>query len=540
MRNENTEVLIVGAGPTGLLLACELARQAVSFRIIDRAPKPSTLCRGTGIHSRSLEILEDLGVLDEVISKGFWLPATGIYKDKELMKRVALSHTPTASEPFPSMLILDQAILEHILTEELARQGIEVERKCELKDFAQSKDSVSVTLSKQRVLERLKCLYLIGCDGPKSRVRQTLDIDFVGFTYPRAYTLAEVSIDWDLPTEMHRFLSDTGDLLATPLGGKRFRLTAWEDDKRHTASTESAGTVHKTLAEAPTVESIQEILDQTAPGESKVLEATTLLRYKMELRLATSYGRDRCFIAGDACHVHPPTGSQGLNTGVQDAHNLGWKLASVLKGDCPPELLESYELERRPVGHWVLSNTHHAANSRFELAGRRFFVLGQKFLMARWNQLSVNYRTSSIVAQMDPVVDGRGIQAGDRAPDGFIRKAGESEDQRLFDLFRGTQHHLLVFGCDKASDFKRALSAIETDYEKWIKIHFIGAGPEDSASESIWEDPDGETAKAYVIQEPTLVFVRPDGYVGARVGRLMQQPFVHYLENCFRVQATTT
>jgi 2-polyprenyl-6-methoxyphenol hydroxylase-like FAD-dependent oxidoreductase len=541
MRNENTEVLIVGAGPTGLLLACELARQAISFRIIDRAAKPSTLCRGLGIHSRSLEILEDLGLIDMVVSQGAWLPATSIYKDKALMKRVPLSEVPTSSEPFPSLLVLDQAKLEQILTEELARQGIEVERKCELKDFAQSKTGVSVTLSKQRILERLKCLYLVGCDGPRSRVRKTLGIDFVGFTYPRAYTLAEVSLDWELPAEMHRFLTDSVDLLATPLGGNRFRLSAWEDDKyQQNGQSEAGGSVHTTQTEAPTVERVQEILDCTAPGEPKVLEASALVRYKMELRLAASYGRGRCYIAGDACHVHPPTGSQGLNTGIQDAHNLGWKLASVLKGECFPELLESYEVERRPVGHWVLSNTHHAANSRFELAGRRFFVLGQKFLMARWNQLSVNYRTSSIVAQMDPVVDGRGIQAGDRAPDGVVHKPGKSESRRLFELFQGIHHHLLVFGGEKASDFKHALSSIDSHYDRCVKVHLIGTGSTGLPTESVWEDPDGEIAKAYMIEEPTLIFVRPDGYVGARVGRMMQQPFLHYLENCFRVRSVAT
>ena len=530
MRTENTEVLIVGAGPTGLLLACELARRAVSFRIIDKSPRPSQLSRGLGIHSRSLEIFEDLGLLSELVDRGFWLTGTSVFTNRTLSKRIPLDETRSESDPFPSLLIIEQAQVEQVLTDELNRQGIEVERSCELKNFAQSQKEVSVTLSRNKLLERLRCRYLIGCDGPKSKVRQNLGIDFVGFTYPKVYTLAEAKMEWNLDSEMYRFMGADSDLVAIPLGEDRFRLTSWENSEQEDGQEEDSA--HGSLRDAPTSEHIQALLDKVAPIGSKVVEAKVLLRYKMELKLASSYGRGRCFIAGDACHVHPPTGAQGLNTGIQDAYNLGWKLASVVRGDCPRELLESYESERRPIGHWVLNNTHSAASSRFEMAGQRFFVLGQKFLMSRWNHLSVNYRESSIVAQLTPAGQVRDLQAGDRLPDGVLQSQEKSEEFRVFQLMSGTGHHLFVFTGGQY-EFKDAVDKISSDYRKWVEIHVIG-GDSEWPTASLWCDPEGKVAKAYAVQEPTLLFVRPDGYVGARAGQEQQEAFLSYLENCFK------
>lgn len=532
MKTANTEVLIVGAGPTGLLLACELARRAISFRIIDRAPRPSSLSRALGIQSRSLEILENLGLLPSLLKEGFWLTGTSIYRDRELLRRIPLDEKPTDTEPYPTLLMIDQARVEHVFSEELKRQGIEIERNCELKNFAYDAGSVSATLSENRLLQRLKCRYLVGCDGPKSKVRETLDIDFVGFAYPKVYTIAEVRMNWNMPQEMYRFLSDSGDLLAIPLGDDRFRLTAWEEDLR--PREKSSASLHQTLADPPALSHIQELVDRTVPGGVKVLEATALMRYKMELRLASAYRRGRCFIAGDACHVHPPTGSQGLNTGIQDAYNLGWKLASVVRGDCPRELLESYETERRPIGHWVLNNTHLAATSRFELGGRRFFILGQKFLMSRWSHLSVNYRESSIVAQLDSVEDPQSLQAGDRIPDGTLQAMNISKKVRVFELLTGTAHHLLVFPSTSEEDLHQTVSRVASEYRRWIEIHIIGAETKDWPTDSLWHDPDQKVRKAYAVQAPTLFLVRPDGYLGARAGSAMQQPFLQYLENCFR------
>lgn len=536
MKEYDTDILIVGAGPTGLLLACELARQGVSFRIIDRASKPSTLSRGTGIHSRSLEILEDHGMLEKAVEQGFWLEGTHVYRNKEHLKSIPLGHHPTKAEPYPSNLILEQSKTEEILTQALGERGITIERRCELKNFAQDKDGVRVTLSRDKVLERWTCRYIVGCDGPKSRVRDLLGIEFPGFTYPRPYLLAEVELEWDLAQEMYRFLDDAVDLLAIPLGGQTYRLTAWESPSKSAKSTADGQPLHRTLEATPSLEQVQEMINLAVPGSPRVTQAHTLLRYRIESRLATSYGQGRAFIAGDACHVHPPTGSQGLNTGIQDAYNLGWKLASVVRGESPPALLSSYEMERRPVGQWVLNNTNHAAANRFELAGRRFFLSGKKFLMAGWNHLSVNYRDSSIVAQMQRVQANRSLQAGDRAPDGLLEREGTS--QRLFHIFRGSQHKLLVFTGEGGEALLQAASEIQERFGRFIDLHLIGNIPPDTSNIPVWNDPQGRVSRDYSVHLPTAVLIRPDGYVGARVGKHMVGQFLLYLEACFLLETS--
>lgn len=518
MKTDSTEVLIVGAGPTGLLLACELARQEIPFRIIDRAAKPSTQCRALGVHSRSLEIFEDYGLAERMIQKGRWLPATSIYRDRELLRRIELGHQPTASEPYPSLLIFEQAEVERVLTEALAARGVEVERSCELKNLAQSETGVRATISEKKILKRLNCRYLIGCDGPRSRVRDSLGIEFNGFTYPLAYTLAEVRMEWDLAPEMHRFLGEGTDLLAIPLGEDRFRLTAWTSLGEDHSSTGN-GSMHALGSGTPTLESVQEAVDRLVPGSARIASVEVLTRYKMELRLATSYGGGRCFLAGDACHVHAPTGAQGMNAGLQDAYNLGWKLAAVVKGDCPPELLRSYEEERRPVAHWVLNNTHQATAGRFEVGESRFFILGRKFLMSRWSQLSVNYRNSSIVRSTQAARDQLDLHAGDRAPDGLFG----SPPKRLFDLFRGCKHHLLLFADDPSEAFSELIETIQKDYGQWIDVHLLAT--EIKGVEEI--------ATTYAVEEPTAILVRPDGYLGARVGVSGLELFAIYLKNSF-------
>lgn len=534
MKEHSTDVLIVGAGPTGLLLACELVRQGIDFRIIDRSSKPSQLSRATGLHWLSLEILEDLGLGRRVREEGTWLPATSVYQNGKLLKRIPLNTKPPgdASEPSPSLLILEQYRAEELLTEHLAEQGVEIERKCELKDFKSDDSGVVATVSRKRMLETWNCRYIVGCDGPKSQIRESLGIAFPGLTYACPYLLAEVRMDWELPAEMFRFLGEKADLMAVPLGGDLFRLTAWEKSGEEPSAGAAAGEQHASPGMAPTVEQIQSLVDQVVPVPAKVLEARTLLRYRIESRLALNYGKGRAFIAGDACHVHPPTGSQGLNTGFQDAYNLGWKMAAVLQGESPEKLLESYEQERRPVGNWVLNNTHQAAMTRFDMLGNRFELDGDELVVPAWNQSTVNYRGSSAVMQMQSVGGELELQAGDRAPDGLLGKAGSSDETRLYDVLKGGKHQLLVFGGEGDEAFLELVTSVREQYDHCIDIHLVGVQGEGWGQES-WVDPDGALAGAYSVGEPTAVLIRPDRYVGVKAGTHMVAPFLEFLGSYF-------
>lgn len=229
---DRTDVLIVGAGPTGLLLGCELARRGVAFQIVDRAPAPSKMSRALGVHCRTLEIMEDFGLAQKFIEAGSWLSAISVYRNRELINRIPLEHSRTESEPFSTLLILGQDEVERILTEYLADHDICVQRGYELTDLSQNDAEVRVTLTGDDRSRHLSCRYLVGCDGPRSQVRQSLEIPFVGFTYPKAYTLAEAEMEWELDSEMYRFMGEKADLVAIPLGGNRFRLTAWTSLKQ--------------------------------------------------------------------------------------------------------------------------------------------------------------------------------------------------------------------------------------------------------------------------------------------------------------------
>jgi 2-polyprenyl-6-methoxyphenol hydroxylase-like FAD-dependent oxidoreductase len=527
MREYNTDILIVGAGPTGLLLACELARQGINFRIIERSQRPSQLSRGTGVHGLSLQILDDFGLGERAVSEGFWLPATSVYQDGLLVGRIPLGKGAAAADP-ASLLILEQAKVEKLLTEHLSANGVEVERRCELRGFEFKDGGVRATVARKKMLETCNCRYIVGCDGPKSTVREVLRIGFTGMSYPRPYLLAEVRMEWGFLPEMFRFIGKSIELVAIPLGDDLFRLTAWEKSEP-VQSGVGPGEQHKSTGSAPTIEEIQGLVDQTVPGKAKILEAKALLRYRIESRLALSYSRSQAFIAGDACHVHPPTGSQGLNTGFQDAYNLGWKLASVLKGEISPELLESYGEERRLVGQWILTSTHQAAKRSFEMAGRRFYLEGNKLVEPPWDQSSVHYRDSPAVIQMQSVSDPSELQAGDRAPDGLLKRSGQDKDSSLHELFRGGKHHLLVFGGRDEELFLPMVRELKEKLKDRIETYLVGTAGEGWPQQETWTDPGGITAKAYSVKEATAVLVRPDRYVSAKVATHMVPEYLKTL-----------
>lgn len=515
------DVLIVGAGPTGLLLGCLLARSGVSFEIIDRAAKPSSQSRGTGLHWSTLDILEDLGLSDRAQELGFWLEGTSLYQNGQLLKRFPLKARPTDRPALPSesLLVLEQDKLEALLTRHLSDLGVEIRRKCELRDFENHSDCVRAIL-READKEEAPCFrYLVGCDGGQSKVREHLKIPFVGQNFPRPYLLAELHVDWELPMEMYRFVGETAELDAIPLGGDLYRITAWG-----TPSTEGEEFASEEPSQgAPSLQQLQEIANLVVPVPTTFSEPRALRRYRIESRLALSYSKDRVFLCGDACHVHPPTGSVGLNTGVQDAYNLGWKLASVLKGECPESILGSYEVERRPVGEWVISHTHSAAMSQLEVDGAKPVLEEEKLAIHGWNQSTLNYRQSPAVKQFRVSGRKKTPHAGDRLRDGLVSDAGNQEETRLFDLLNGGRHHLLLFSQDEQAAFAQVGSLVAGAYPNSIAVHRFGAGQPTSA----------ETDTFYEFSKPTAVLVRPDRYIAAVADPAQEDMLLDFLREYF-------
>ncbi|RZU18589.1 2-polyprenyl-6-methoxyphenol hydroxylase-like FAD-dependent oxidoreductase [Kribbella rubisoli] len=406
-------VLIAGAGPTGLTLGIELARRGIAVRVIDKATGFFDGSRGDGLQPRTLEVLEDLGVVDQVLEQSIAIPLMKIYLDGELVgeRRMAEPVDPTPDIPYPNARMLGQSRTEKILRDKLAEYGVSVELDTAIVGFNQTDDSVTAELSTGETVE---IDYLVGADGGRSFVRKQLGIAFEGTTDESIRTLlGDVAAD-GLDHEVGYWFATKDNPMAgiamTPLsGGDQFQFGAPLD-------ADDADT---------SIEGLQALVDKYAgAGTAKLRDLTWSTVWRPNVRLAAKFRVGRVFIAGDAAHVHPPTGGQGLNTGVQDAYNLGWKLA-----DGREEVLATYETERRTNAMRVLGISEDLMQKHVE---------GDESAMERGEntrQLDVSYRDPS---------DTRPLVSGDRAPDAPLVDASGNK-VRLFELFRGPHETLLRF-----------------------------------------------------------------------------------------------
>jgi 2-polyprenyl-6-methoxyphenol hydroxylase-like FAD-dependent oxidoreductase len=406
------DALVVGAGPVGLTLAGELARHGVRCRIIDRLSHPLPYCRAIGVAPRTLEVWEDMGVAREMIDAGLWLEGS----------RSVINGGPArdAREEFPDLpygrLGLPQYETERILARHLEGFGVKVEHGVALTALAQEQDSVTTQLGRTGGdTENATFQYVVGCDGAHSAVRRALGIAFEGDAYPMRFMLGDTHIAWDLPRGMMfraLRLVDGGApdmFIAIPLPEPgRYRVSMVAPAELAVAG----GTDHGIQSEArgPTLDEIQAVANRLVPGQPVVSDLRWSSVFRISMRLAERYRQGRVFIAGDAAHIHPPTGGQGMNTGIQDAYNLAWKLALVLKASAPKVLLDSYEAERRPVGVEVVARTRAATESYGRESGGKPDRLAD-------TQIRVSYRGTDWVRDDAKDLDAAVPEAGDRAPD---------------------------------------------------------------------------------------------------------------------------
>ena len=511
------DVLVVGAGPVGLTLACELARHGVRCRIIDKLSTPLPFCRAIGVTPRTLEVWEDMGVVREMIDAGLWI--TGMRSIVSGQPAIEALVPPT-DLPYSS-LGLPQYSTERILTDHLRGFGIEVERGVALTGLSQNTAGVATRLlgSNQRT-EEASFKYVVGCDGAHSAVRRELGIAFSGEAYPMMFMLGDVRIDWDVPRGMTlRAVRPVEKappelFVAIPLPDHgRYRVTMVAPGEL----VSGAGSDHGIQSElrGPSLQELQAGADRLLPDKTRLADLRWSSLFRISMRLAERYRVGRAFIAGDAAHIHPPTGGQGMNTGIQDAYNLAWKLALVLDGAAPEGLLDSYEAERHPVGADVVARTRAASETYGKEPG------GKSDRQAD-TQILVSYRGTDWVRDDAMDVNASGPVAGDRAPDAQgLRRLGVGFPVRLFEILRGTEHVLIRYLAE--SDPTRDLADLSV-WAQQLPRHVVPrlrvvAITKDSAADhpniALYQDRAGAIANAYGDRNACFL-VRPDGYIGWR------------------------
>src|SRR5215213_1343685 len=347
---DEVEVAVVGAGPTGLTLAGMLSGYGIQTAVLDGAAGPARHSRAAVVHARTLETLEPLGVVAEALREGVVVPHFGVRDRDRRLLAVDFDGLPT---PHPYTLMLPQDETEGLLRGALHRVGSEIVWRHEVVGVHQDAGGAELAVSSPRGDRRVRARYVIACDGAYSSVRDAVGIPLEGETYPQSFVLADVRMEWELPEdEVQLFFSPEGLVVVAPLPYGRHRVVA---------------TVDKAPAE-PSLNDVQALLDSRGPRASRarIEEVLWSSRFRVAHKVAAQFRKGNVFLCGDAAHVHSPAGGQGMNTGVQDAANLAWKIALALRGRADEgaddaaagALLDSYEAERRQVALGVISITH--------------------------------------------------------------------------------------------------------------------------------------------------------------------------------------
>jgi 2-polyprenyl-6-methoxyphenol hydroxylase-like FAD-dependent oxidoreductase len=502
MTRMDADVLVVGAGPTGLMLANQLVRHGVKVMIIDRHAGPALQTRALGVQARTLEIYQKLGIADRALQLG--TPGTGanMWAQGRHMARVPLGDAGKDVTPYPYILVLGQDDNEKIMGERLRELGVSVRWNTELVDFDQGPESVVATLKLPDASTRTVVVpWVAGCDGAHSAVRDLNGVTFPGAPYEHVFFVADtVATGTMVPDEVNIYLWRSGFHLLFPMRGKdHWRVV---------------GILPPELRDRPdvTFEMVVPSLRHEVGNALSFDSCSWFSTYRIHHRAASRFRARRCFLLGDAAHIHSPVGAQGMNTGLQDAYNLAWKLALVVKGRAAPALLDSYEEERLPVAKRLLQTTDRAF--RLVVADGRLAGLLRTKVIARIaafamrrervqriafrlvSQTGIGYPKSRLSQSLEGLPP-TAPQAGDRFPWLKLRLRAGGPVVDLFRELDDTHFHLLAIGGAAAAD---DLSVLDADL---FRTHVVPA------------DPANDAALARAGIPPTSFYLlRPDGHVG--------------------------
>lgn len=508
MQDERLDALVVGAGPTGLTMACELRRRGLRVRVVDPLPA-SRHSKALVLHVRTQEVFERMGVLAAAEARAVDLATIHIMGDAgRPLQSVRVQRGPGR---FPGPRFLDQSTTEEVLLARLTELGGAVERGARLTAYREVGDEVVATLATPDGPEEVRAAWLLGCDGAHSAVRHLAGIPFEGAPYEDVFDQADLKIRWErAPDQGFVHFREQGAVVFFPLPRGRYRIIC----------VGGARPAHD-----PTLADFQRLLDEVAPG-AEAHDPDWIVRFRLHLRMVPRMREGRAFLAGDAAHIHSPAGGQGMNTGIQDAFNLAWKLALVQTGAAAPGLLASYDAERRPVAAAVLRFTDATFRQILARRGpvawlrsaliRR--VLGRDGIQRRvtriasQTQISYHRAGTGVDARRWPR---RGPRPGDRAPD-LVHAA----PRPLMLALAAAPWFALVQlpGRDEDPALAAAAARVAARWPDHVTTLRLvrGTCPEGHVPEDTLYDAGGELDAVYAPRGPELLLVRPDGHIAVR------------------------
>jgi 2-polyprenyl-6-methoxyphenol hydroxylase-like FAD-dependent oxidoreductase len=490
-----TDVIIVGAGPTGLSLACQFIRHGIDFVLIDKKDKITPFSKAIGVQARTLEIYEQINLADSLIKQGTLAEKVRLAEGGKIRGEAVLSNIGEGMSPYPFLLIVEQSMHEHLLYEFIKSNGKDVSWNTELESFTQNESGVTANVKNaDGMTDPIEAKFLVGCDGAGSPVRHALDLKFEGSTFERLFYVADVHIDWEYPHDALMVCLAQSTITAFfPLPGEnRYRIVGTfpeNEDRRE-------GEILYEEIEKQIIEDTEFELDITNVNWFSV--------YRVHSRRVEKFSRGRCFLAGDSAHVHTPAGAQGMNTGIQDAYNLAWKLALVLRGKANIGLLETYNEERLANAKHLLKTTDRVfdfgASEDSIVAFIRTHIFPyianaalhlktvQNYIFPLVSQIGINYRKSSLSENDDFFR----VKAGDRMP------YFTYENSSIYERLKQPKFHLLAFsdGQNKLPDLSQEFAQFGefTDFYEFPLFPNI--------------------ADNFGSNESFIVLLRPDNYLG--------------------------
>jgi 2-polyprenyl-6-methoxyphenol hydroxylase-like FAD-dependent oxidoreductase len=526
------DALIIGAGPVGLTMAAELLRHGLSVRIVDKNSAPTDKSKALVVWTRTLELLEKTGLAEQFVESGMLLDGASIYADGQRKIHLVMEASHTR---YPRPVMIPQSKTEALLAKHLHAQGIEVERQVELVRFADCQSHVEAVLrhadGREEVVETS---WLLGCDGAHSVVRHQLGLEFSGSSDQNDWWLADVHIEGPIvANEISVFWHAQGLLVFFPFEPGRYRIVG-----------DLGPSTSPTRPPDPTLGQIQQMVAERGPAGLHIHDPIWLASFRINERKVSDYRVGRVFLAGDAAHIHSPAGGQGMNTGMQDAFNLAWKLALVHRQRGGEMLLDSYSQERSAIGDAVLAaagTVTRVATLRNPISqfvrNHTASVLGS-FSMFRQKatnaltELSVSYPHSPLNGEhtpgaLLPWLTG-GVKPGERLPDAIVTSAKSGQLVRLLSSLAGTEHHLLLLAATEETTAMEDLAGIaasaQAAYPELLRTHLVLAGPtlhaqSDDIStkfDEVWLDGERTIHTQHAAHQATLVLIRPDGYLAFR------------------------